>query len=229
VGGSMEVRLLKRVPLFSQLDDDELEKIRKLCVTQHYGRDRIILIEEESGNTLFLIQKGRVKVSRMSDDGREVILSILEPGDFFGELSLIDGKARSASVTAIEDSEVLLLRRGDFLGLLEEYPQISISLMKELAARIRKSDSQIKSLSLQDAMGRVASALIMLAEDHGRIKKGQVVIPKIPLQQDLANMAGTSRETISRVFRYLEDENLIERTGRKITIPDYVRFKKMFL
>jgi CRP/FNR family cyclic AMP-dependent transcriptional regulator len=197
-------------------------------VTQHYIKDQIILIEEEAGNTLFLIQKGRVKVSRMSDDGREVILSILEPGDFFGELSLIDGKARSASVTAIEDSEVLMLRRGDFLGVLSDYPQISISLMKELATRIRKSDTQIKSLSLQDAMGRVASSLIMLAEDHGRVRKNEVIIPKIPLQQDLANMAGTSRETISRVFRYLEDEQLIHRSGRKITIPDFNRFRKMF-
>ena len=224
----MEIRLLKRVPLFSQLDDDDLEKIRNLCVTQHYVKDQIILIEEEAGNTLFLIQKGRVKVSRISDDGREVILSILEPGDFFGELSLIDGKARSASVTAIEDSEVLMLRRGDFLGLLSDYPQISISLMKELAGRIRKSDTQIKSLSLQDAMGRVASSLIMLAEDHGRMRKNEVVIPTIPLQQDLANMAGTSRETISRVFRLLEAEQLIQRSGRKITIPDFNRFRKMF-
>ena len=224
----MEIRLLKRVPLFSPLDDDDLEKIRNLCVTQHYVKDQIILIEEEAGNTLFLIQKGRVKVSRISDDGREVILSILEPGDFFGELSLIDGKARSASVTAIEDSEALVLRRGDFLGLLEDYPQISISLMKELAARIRKSDTQIKSLSLQDAMGRVASSLIMLADDHGRVRKGQVIIPRIPLQQDLANMAGTSRETISRVFRILEDEQLIERSGRKITILDFNRFKKIY-
>lgn len=224
----MEINLLKRVPIFSQLLDDELDKIRDLCVTQHYVKDRIILIEEESGNTLFIIQKGRVKVSRMSDDGREVILSILERGEFFGELSLIDGKARSASVTAIEDSEVLMLRRGDFLGLLEEYPQIAISLLKELAARIRKSDTQIKSLSLQDAMGRVASTLILLAEDAGIIKQGRVVIHKIPLQQDLANMAGTSRETISRVFRYLEDEGLMERHGRKVIIPDYPRFRKMF-
>ena len=224
----MDTRLVKRVPLFSQLDEDDLEKIRNLCVTLHYVKDQIILIEEEEGNTLFLIQKGRVKVSRISDDGREVILSILEPGDFFGELSLIDGKARSASVTAIEDSEALVLRRGDFLGLLEDYPQISISLMKELAARIRKSDTQIKSLSLQDAMGRVASSLVMLADDHGRVRKGQVIIPRIPLQQDLANMAGTSRETISRVFRILEDDQLIQRSGRKITILDFNRFKKMY-
>ncbi|MDZ7332429.1 MAG: cyclic nucleotide-binding domain-containing protein, partial [candidate division KSB1 bacterium] len=96
----METYLLKRVPLFSKLSEDDLERIRKLCVTQHYDKDQIIFIEEEAGNTLFLIQKGRVKVSRTTDDGREVILSILQHGDFFGELSLIDGKARSASVTA---------------------------------------------------------------------------------------------------------------------------------
>jgi len=224
----MDIHLLKKVPIFSNLDDDDLMKIRKLCVTQHYEKDRLILIEEETGTTLFLIQKGRVKVSRISEDGREVILSILGPGGFFGELALIDGKTRSASVTAIEDSEALLLHRREFLALLGDYPQIAISLLKELAARIRKSDTQIKSLSLQDAMGRVASTLIMLAEDSGKIRQGRVIISRIPLQQDLANMAGTSRETISRVFRWLEDEGLIEREGRKISIPDYSKFKKMF-
>lgn len=225
----METILLKKVPIFKQLDVEDLEKIRKLCVTKKYEKDRLILIEEESGSSMFVIQKGRVKVTRMSDDGREVILSILESGDFFGEMSLLDGKARSASVTAIEDSEVLLLRRGDFLKLLEDYPQIAISLLKELAGRIRRSDTQIKSLSLQDAMGRVASTIIMLAEDHGRINHGQLVISNIPLQQDLANMAGTSRETISRVFKYLEDERLIHRSSRRLTIPDYAKFKRMFL
>ena len=224
----MDIHLLKKVPIFSNLDDNELIKIRKLCVTQHYEKDRLILVEEDIGKTLFLIQKGRFKVSRMSDDGREVILAIQGPGGFFGELSLIDGKTRSASVTAIEDSEALLLHRAEFLALLEDYPQIAVSLLKELAGRIRKSDTQIKSLSLQDAMGRVASTLIMLAEDSGRIRHGQVIIQKIPLQQDMANMAGTSRETISRVFRLLEDEKLIHRDGRKIIIPDYARFKKMF-
>ncbi len=124
----MDLNLLKKVPVFSNLDDDELMKIRKLCVTQHYEKDRLILIEEDIGKTLFLIQKGRFKVTRMSEDGREVILSILGPGGFFGELALIDGKTRSASVTAIEDSEALLLHRAEFIALLEDYPQIGISL-----------------------------------------------------------------------------------------------------
>ena len=224
----METSLLKKVPIFSQLNEEELEKIRILFVSKKYAKDRIILIEEDPGNSMFLIQKGRVKVSRMSDDGREVILSILESGGFFGEMSLLDGKARSASVTALEDSQVLILRRGDFLKLMEDHPQIAIGLLKELAARIRRSDTQIKSLSLQDAMGRVASTLVMLAEDHGKAKQNTVEIPRIPLQQDLANMSGTSRETISRVFKYLEDEKLIIREGRKVAIPDYKKFRRMF-
>ncbi len=225
----MEAMLLKRIPMFAQLDISDLEKIAKLCVSKIYRKDQIILVEEDVGSSMFLIRHGRVKVSRVSDDGREVILSILEDGDFFGELSLLDGKARSASVTAIENSEVLLLRRGDLLRLLEEYPQIAIGLLKELAARIRRSDTQIKSLSLQDAMGRVASSLIMFAEDHGRRNKQEMIIPRIPLQQDLANMSGTSRETISRVFKYLEDEKLIVRNGRRLSIPDYPKFKRMFI
>ncbi|MBN2089375.1 Crp/Fnr family transcriptional regulator [candidate division KSB1 bacterium] len=224
----MELQLLKKVPIFTALKENQLTHIVKYCVTKKYAKDQLILVEEEAGKTLFIIYKGRVKVTRTSDDGREVILSILESGDFFGEMSILDGKARSASVTALEDSELLLLRRGDFLQLLEDFPQIAIALLKELASRLRKSDSQIKSLSLQDALGRVSSTLILLAEEIGKMKDDSVLIPKIPLQQDLANMAGTSRETISRVFKSLEEDGYIVRQGRKLRIPNYEKFKLIF-
>jgi len=224
----MQLLLLKKVPIFATLKDDQLTQIAKYCVTKKYTKDQLILVEEEAGKTLFIISEGRVKVTRTSDDGREVILSILESGDFFGEMSILDSKSRSASVTAIEISEILLLRRGDFLQILEDYPQIAISLLKELARRLRKSDSQIKSLSLQDALGRVSSTLILLAEEIGKKRSEDVIISKVPLQQDLANMAGTSRETISRVFKSLEDDGYIRRQGRKLIIPDYEKFKTIF-
>lgn len=224
----MEISLLKRVPIFSSLKENQLQRIAEYCVTKHYTKDQLILVEEETGKILFIIYKGRVKVTRTSDDGREVILSILESGDIFGEMSLLDGKARSASVIAIENSELLLLRRGDFLQILEDFPQIAIALLKELAGRIRKSDTQIKSLSLQDAMGRVASTLILLADEIGKARESGVIISRIPLQQDLANMAGTSRETISRVFKAMENEGFIKREGRKLYIEDYRKFKKTF-
>ena len=221
----MEISLLKRVPIFSTLNNDQVQQIAQFCVTKRYTKDQLILVEEEIGKILFIIYKGRVKVTRTSEDGREVILSILESGDFFGEMSILDGKARSASVTALENSEILLLRRGDFMQLLEDFPQIAIALLKELAARIRKSDTQIKSLSLSDALGRVASTLVLLAEEIGKVREGRIIISKIPLQQDLANMAGTSRETISRVFKAMQKRGLIKREGRKLIIDDFAKLK----
>lgn len=222
------IQFLRTVPLFSELEDQDLERIANVASIQKYHKDNIILIEEEVGTTMFIIISGRVKISRISDDGREVILSILSEGDFFGEMALLDGQTRSANVTAIEESELLMLRREDFLQMLYDYPQIAINLLKELAQRIRKSDEQIKSLSLQDATGRVAATILRIAEDSGIFHKGMVEIPDLPLQQDLANMAGTSRETISRVIKSLCQDGYLKKEGNKIIILDYEKFKTMF-
>lgn len=222
------IKFLKTVPLFSELEETDLERIANVASVQKYHKDNIILIEEEVGTTMFIIMSGKVKISRISDDGREVILSILSEGDFFGEMSLLDGQTRSANVTAIEESELLMIRREDFLQMLYDYPQIAVNLLKELAQRIRKSDEQIKSLSLQDATGRVASTILRIAEDSGIFRKGVVEISNLPLQQDLANMAGTSRETISRVIKSLCQDGLLKKEGNKIYILDYEKFKTMF-
>ncbi|GAB4368948.1 MAG: Crp/Fnr family transcriptional regulator [Calditrichia bacterium] len=224
----MDVEVLKNIPLFSELSDKDLKKISQVASKQHYHKDNLILIEEEVGSTMFVILSGRVKISRISDDGREVILSILSDGDFFGEMSLLDGHTRSANVTAIENSELLVIRREEFLQMLQDYPQIAINLLKELAQRIRKSDEQIKSLSLQDATGRVASTLLRIAEDSGVFRKGQVEIMELPLQQDLANMAGTSRETISRVIKSLCMQGYLKKESGRIIILDYEKFKSIF-
>ncbi len=224
----MNTQIFKSIPLFSELSEKELEKIAQVASSQKYHKDNIILIEEEIGSTMFVILSGRVKISRISDDGREVILSILSDGDFFGEMSLLDGHTRSANVTAIEESELLVIRREEFLQLLRDFPQIAINLLKELAQRIRKSDEHIKSLSLQDATGRVASTLLRIAEDSGVFRRGQVEIMELPLQQDLANMAGTSRETISRVIKALTSQGYLKKQSGKIIILDYEKFRSIF-
>jgi CRP-like cAMP-binding protein len=224
----MNSDILKQIPLFSELSDKDLERIIHLASKQKYHKDNIILIEEEIGSTMFIILWGRVKISRISDDGREVILSILSDGDFFGEMSLLDGHTRSANVTAIEEAELLVIRREEFLQMLRDFPQIAINLLKELAQRIRKSDEHIKSLSLQDATGRVATTLLRIAEDSGVFRRGQVEIAELPLQQDLANMAGTSRETISRVIKSLTEDGYLKKHGGKIIILDYERFQLKF-
>ncbi|MEJ2535937.1 MAG: Crp/Fnr family transcriptional regulator [Calditrichia bacterium] len=224
----MNIEIFKNIPLFSELSDKDLEKIIQVASKQKYHKDNLILLEEEVGSTMFIILNGRVKISRISDDGREVILSILSDGDFFGEMSLLDGHTRSANVTAIEESELMVIRREEFLQMLRDFPQIAINLLKELAQRIRKSDEHIKSLSLQDATGRVASTLLRIAEDSGVFRKGQVEIAELPLQQDLANMAGTSRETISRVIKSLCEDGFLKKTSGKIIILDYENFRMRF-
>lgn len=224
----MDLEVLRSIPLFSELNDEELIEISKQTVRQVYKKDNMVLIEEEVGSTMFIILDGRVKISRISDEGREVILSILCDGDFFGEMSILDGHTRSANAVTLEDTEMLIFRRENFLQMLYDYPQVAINLLKELAHRLRRSDSQIKSLSLQNALGRVASTILRIADDSGTIKHGKVEIASLPPQQDLANMAGTSRETISRVIKSLSQLGYVKKEGSKLIILEYDRFKQDF-
>ncbi|MBU0517537.1 Crp/Fnr family transcriptional regulator [bacterium] len=220
---------LRTVPLFEGLDDESLVSLDSLLTVKPYRKNNLIIFEDDRGLNLFIINKGRVKISQISEEGGEVILAILGDGEFFGELSVIDGLSRSATVTALDEVELLVMNREEFLAALGKYPQISIYLLRELAARIRKSDQQIKSLSLRNAKGRVAATLIRLAEDIGRMKDGKVTIPELPLQRDLANIAGTSRETISRVIASLEKENRCFKKDNALVFEDFEKFKREYV
>ena len=222
-----EVSFLRNVPIFNELSDQELEKIAALGVRKKYKKGSIILLEEETGAALFVIVSGKVKIVRMDDDGREVILSILGESDFFGEMAILDGLTRSASVVATSKSELFMIHRRDFLKLLNDYPMVAIALLRELTGRLRKADSQIKSLSLKDAAGRVANVVLQLADEIGMFRKGRVEIDELPLQQDLANMAGTSRETISRMIHKFIKKGHLQMQGNKLIINDYESFKNL--
>ena len=219
---------LKYVPIFSELDDDTLEKISKLGIRKSFFKDSVVLFEHETGTALFVIVDGKVKVSRVSDDGKEVILTILGESDFFGEMAILDGLSRSANVTAMEDSELFIIQRSEFLELLNVHPEVSIALLQELTQRLRSADMKIKSLSLKDAEGKVATVILQLADDVGKIKQGTVEIEKLPFQHDLANMAGTSRETISRTLHTFAKKGLVELDGAKLRIMNYEKFKELF-
>jgi len=222
------IDLLKTVSLFWDLDVTELGYISEKMVSKKFESGNLIFLEETKGENLFFVVEGSVKVTRLSKDGREVILAMLNEGDFFGEMSLLDGESRSANVIALEDTEVLSLFRDDFLDVLHDYPKIAIQLLKEMTSRLRKSDRQIVSLSLSDAEKRIALCIVRFADEQGIIKNGQVTIPKIPIQQDIANMAGTSRETVSRAMSLLTEEKYIERNGKELKILDYKNFIKEF-
>jgi CRP/FNR family transcriptional regulator, cyclic AMP receptor protein len=224
-----EISFLRNVPIFSELEEKDLMRVIKLGTRQKYKKGNIVVLEQESGAALFVIITGKVKVVRMDEDGREVILSMFGPGEFFGEMSLLDGLARSASVVATVKSELFMIHRRDFLELLHEFPTVTISLLAELAMRLRKADMQIKSLSLKDAEGRVANVMLILADDVGIFRKGKVEIDDLPLQQDIANMAGTSRETVSRMIHSFIESGEVAMKGNKLIINDYEAFRKKYL
>ena len=223
-----KIELLQSVSIFWDLNEDDLGHIAAKMVAKQFENGNYIFLEDSDGEQCFFVLEGSVKVTRLSKDGREVILAMLNEGDFFGEMSLLDGESRSANVIALEKTKVLTLDRNDFIAVINDYPSIAVQLLKELARRLRKSDRQIASLSLSDAEKRIALCIIRFADEQGVIQNGKVSIPKTPIQQDIANMAGTSRETVSRALGLLEKEDLIERNGRELIILDYKKFIKEF-
>ena len=220
---------LMYVPIFADLDDVTIQKIGSVGFSKKYSKDEIIFREDDPGSAMFVILTGKVKVVRTSNDGREVILTILSQYDFFGEMALLDGLSRSASVIATEESELFIIQREEFLNLLKLHPEISINLWQELTQRLRAADLKIKSLSLKDAEGKVATVLLQLAEEIGKIKHGVVEIDKLPLQQDLANMAGTSRETISRTLHSFAKKGYVELDGAKLKILNFDKFRDSYI
>ena len=214
----MPQNFLRKVPLFSGLSDEELEALASLTVSRTYAKGQMIILADDAGDTFFIIRKGQVKVSIVHQDGREVIFSLLGSGKVFGELSLLDGKPRSANVVALKDSELVSLRRTDFLNLLHDNPQVATALLAELASRLRRTDEKIEGLALLDVTSRISRTLLQLAVDQGEESESGVLIGNRPTHQQLANMSGTTRETVTRVLKRLEDQGYLSSSGRSILI-----------
>ena len=220
------VDLLKGVELFSELNEEQLGMIANLVIVKNYNRDETVVLEgDDSVQALYLIATGSVQVYMTGIDGRETILSFLERGDFFGEMSLIDGEPRSASVRTVTDAKLLVIHRESFLSLLRKSPEIAMALMSELCKRLRKANKQIGSLSTMSVSGRVAGTLLNLMQERGvRIHTDNgnmvTVIHNRPTQQQLADMSGTTRETVSRICSMLVRANAIAMTGKDIVIFD---------
>ena len=207
--------VLQKVPLFHSLPEAEIAPFGDLMRERSYPKGSVILFEDDPGDALYVVANGQVKVVLIGEDGREVILSVLGEGTFFGEMALLDDEPRSAHVIAMEDSVVLALRREDFRARLRASPEVGIALLRELSRRLRRADDQIGSLVLLDVNGRVAELLIRLAGEEG----GEKITRKVT-HATIAQMIGSSRETVSRTMRELQDRGLIAVTRQDITLTD---------
>ncbi len=219
-----EKELLRSVPIFSELTDQDIESLARLANRRKYPKDAVVFFENEEGDFFFMILDGRIKVTILGDDGREVILSLLGPGDFFGEMALLDQEPRSATAIAVEDSELLSLHRTDFQTVLSDNRTITSGLIRVLTGRLRRANHQISTLALLDVYGRVARVIVDMAREEGRrLKDGRIAFRRAT-HQEIANRIGTTRETVTRMLKDLERQGLIHVEGKELVVqPDFER------
>lgn len=201
------LELIRRVPLFAWLTSAQAESVADAVIKRRLKRGEAIVEQGQKSNTLFILLTGRARVVSADRRGREVILATLQPGDYVGEMSLIDNQAHSATVRAEVQTDMLALGRAEFARCLPENSSMAYAIMKGLVQRLRQADRKIESLALMDVYGRVARALLEFAQPD---RDGQLAVRDRISRQDIAKMVGASREMVSRVMKDLEERGFVE-------------------
>ena len=215
---TVSTAVLKAVPLFTSFPEDQLRMLTTMVTRRSAARSTTIMAGGDATDSLYIVLSGRLKVMMSDSDGKEVILSILGPGEFFGEMGLIDDEPRSASVVTIEPCELLAIAKRDFKKCLLENNEMAMAVMRGLVKRLREADRKIGSLALLDVYGRVARLLLDMAEN---VNGEKVVTKRLP-KQDIAKMIGASREMVSRVMKDLQLGGYIEVQGAKILLREKI-------
>ena len=215
--GRDAVRALRAIPLFSGVGDADLESLSSLVIERRFLKHKTIVEEGAPGDYMYIICDGRVKVTKLSGDGREKILELLDGGDFFGEMSLLDDAPRSASVAALSDVRVLALARNDFLELMNRSTQLAFAVVQELTRRLRQIDEQASSLSFQRVKDRTKGLLVRMAKSEAGDPKRRLT--QALTHQQIADMIGTSRETVTRAIKGLKQLGWLEQKGKQYIVP----------
>lgn len=214
------IDFLKEVPLFSHLDEEDFQQLTTICTEKKFEKGQTIFYEEDMGTGFYIIISGQVKIVMLSNDGREHILGLLRERDFFGEMSILDGEPRSATAIALMDTKAISITREDFTKVLRNNPDISIKIMFVLCKRLRRADRHVESLAFLSAPGRVARTLAELADEQGIQEGSKVIINHKMTRQEFANIAGTSRETLTRVLMDFQDEGILDISKNQIILVD---------
>jgi len=209
---------IARAPLFAALPISAIEDLTARIAVRRIAVGSAVLTQGEPGDAMFVIMTGRVKVVIFGESGREVTLSILRPGDSFGEMSLFDQSPRSANCIAIEPTTLLALSREDLFRHIQAHPRTATNLLGEMARRLRRADETIAQLALCDVNERLIHRLVGLAREEGAQGPDGLIVRRRPTQQELANMIGSCRETISRAFNQLARDGLIIPRGRSLVV-----------
>lgn len=223
-----QVAFLQEVPFFCNLEYSELEKVASLLITRKYDRSVNVFLEGGDGDEFYLIYSGAVKIYKESVS-REIILAIFGEGDFFGEMAVLENETtRSASAMTMEETTLYVLKRQDFLWLMNQTPQIPIKIMNTAMQRLRTANELIKDLTFRDAKTRIAKGLYRLVEKHGVAKQNDILIDLKLTHQQIADLTGTVRETVTKVMQELQASGILSIEKKRITITDHTKYLQLF-
>lgn len=209
---------LRAIPLFSRVSDADLEDIASHLIDRRFPKHATVVEEGLPGDYMYVIREGRVKVTKASEDGREKIMNFLDEGQFFGDMALLTGEVRSASVKTLEPTRLLALSRRDFIETLRQSPDLALAVIEELTVRLRETNEQASSLSFQGVKGRTRSLFERIAVND--LTRGNRRMTPALTHQQIADMIGTSRETVTRAIKQLKEEGWLEQAGKRYVIPD---------
>lgn len=220
-----EVEFLRCTALFAGLSESDLETVAGLFRKKDYPRNSIIFLESSPGDQFYIVKSGSVRIYRIADDGREMVLDVITAGDFFGEMALLDGYLRSATAQTREPTEVLAMRGETFCALVREKPAIALTIVATLSHRLRKANAQMEDLAFRSARARIIRTLIRLSLSAGTQCQGGIRLSLRLTHQELGALSGTSRVTVTRVLQDLQDKKLIRVDRRYLVIVDLNRLE----
>jgi CRP/FNR family transcriptional regulator/CRP/FNR family cyclic AMP-dependent transcriptional regulator len=215
------IQSLAEIPLFAGLSQQELGVISERVRQRRYKDGDTIFHRDDPGVALYVIISGRVKIHNQTPDGGDLMIAVLAPGDFFGELAVIDGDERSADATTLEPTELLMLTREEMHDIIQRHPKLGLNLLVSLAGRLRRTTDSLRAFSTLDVNGRVAKQLLMLADQHGTPAAEGTKIALRLTQSDLAALVGSSRESVNKVLGYFRKRGWVDCDERyQITVRD---------
>ena len=222
----MEDSIIARIPLFERMSPEEREELRGIMSQTTLRRGEVLFNEGDSGDRLYILLTGKVKLGHTSVDGRENLLAVLGPGEVVGELTLFDPGPRSTTATAVATTELLALEHNQLMGFIDSHPTLAKDMLRALAVRLRRTNIALADLVFSDVPGRVAKALLDLAERFGAPTEDGIHVPHDLTQEELAQLVGASRETINKSLAEFVSRGWIRLEGRAVTLIDVERLKR---
>ena len=218
--------LLQKVPLLAALTDADREALAAAVTRRRYRRAETIFQKDEPGHSVYIVERGSVRIYVPSPQGNDLVLAVLVAGDFFGDLSLLDGRPRSASAAAMSETILLGLERTDFIALITSRPEAAMAVLEAVSRRLRETDEMAADLAFLDVPGRLAKKLLDLAASNGVQKSSGVLIDLAVTQEELANMIGVTRESVNRNLSDFKKMGLVTNQGRKLIVKDAARLRQ---